>query len=242
MGGELKLLPAGAAHGSALQDVRLKTIGWWRMASAAVQRGDLKLGFECCEEALALAAIPYDIAMTRAVRGYGRIRAGQIDAGMADLREAAEWFEGAHLRHTNLRLHLWLAEGHLIREDRASARPLIEEALRASREAGYLYFEGLASWLMGECLAAEAPAPAVEWIEMAAGIFERIGARNDLAKAMVARASLFQLDGDDETARQLLRETEAIFHGLGTREAPAKVTEALSALDRGMPIGLLASG
>jgi tetratricopeptide (TPR) repeat protein len=229
-------------HGGTLQDLRLKTIGWWRMASAAVQQGDLKLGFECCEEALALAAIPYDIAMTRAVRGYGRIKTGQIEVGMADLREAAEWFEGAHLRHTNLRLDLWLAEGHLIRDDRASARPLIEGALRASREAGYLYFLGLASWLMGECLAAEAPATAAEWIAMAAGIFERIGARNDLAKAMVTRASLFQRDGDDATARQLLKRADAIFRTLGTLKAPAKVSEALGALDRGAQIGLLASG
>ena len=85
-------------HGIALQDVRLKTIGWWRMASASVQQGDLKLGFECCNEALALAAIPYDIAMARAIRGYALIRAGQVDAGMAELRESAEWFESAHLR------------------------------------------------------------------------------------------------------------------------------------------------
>ena len=85
-------------HGIALQDVRLKTIGWWRMASASVQQGDLKLGFECCNEALALAAIPYDIAMARAIRGYALIRAGQVDAGMAELRECAEWFESAHLR------------------------------------------------------------------------------------------------------------------------------------------------
>jgi class 3 adenylate cyclase/tetratricopeptide (TPR) repeat protein len=229
-------------HGNALQDLRLKTIGWWRMASAAVQQGDLKLGFECCQEALAVAAIPYDIAMTRAVRGYGKIRAGQIDAGMAELREAAEWFESAHLRHTNLRLDLWLAEGHLIRGDRASARPLIEGALRASRETGYLYFQGLASWLMGECLAAEAPATATEWIEMAADIFEPIGARNDLAKAMVARASLFQRGGNDATARQLLKRADAIFRALGTRGAPAKVSEALGALDRGVQIRQLASG
>jgi hypothetical protein len=49
---------------------------------------------------------------------------------MTELKEAAEWFENAHLRHSHLRLDLWLAEGHLFRGDRASARPLIEEVLR----------------------------------------------------------------------------------------------------------------
>ena len=210
------------------------------MASACVQQGDLERAFECCNEVLALAPIPYDIAMARAIRGYGEIKAGRVNAGMAELREAAEWFENAHLRHSNLRLDLWLAEGHLFRGDRASARPLIEEVLRASRETGYLYFEGLACWLMGECLAPDAPLVATEWVEMALRILERIDARNDLAKAMITRASLFQREGDVATARQLLDRADAIFRALGTRDEPAKVKMALDALDRGSQIRLLA--
>ena len=226
-------------HASALDDLRLKTRGWWRMGSACVQQGDLERGFECCDEVLALAPPPYDIAMARAVRGYGEIKAGRVDAGMAELREAAEWFESAHLRHSQLRLDLWLAEGHLFQGGRASARPLIEEVLRASRETGYLYFEGLACWLMSECLAAEAPTAAAEWVEIAIHIFERIDARNDLAKAMVTRASLIQKDGEVATARQLIERADAIFRALGTRDEPAKVERALGALDRGSQIGLL---
>jgi class 3 adenylate cyclase/tetratricopeptide (TPR) repeat protein len=227
-------------HSSTLQDLRLKTRGWWRMGSACVQQGDLERGFECCNQVLALAPIPYDIAMARAIHGYGAIKAGQVDAGMAELREAAEWFENAHLRHSHLRLDLWLAEGHLFRGDRASARPLIEEVLRASRETGYVYFEGLACWLMGECLAAEAPKAAAEWVEIALRILERIDARNDLAKAMVTRAALRQRDGDAVTPRQLLERADSTFRALGTRDESAKVKEALGALDRGSQIRLLA--
>jgi hypothetical protein len=93
---------------------------------------------------------------------------------------------------------------------------------------------------MGECLAAEAPTAAAEWVEMAIRIFERIDARNDLAKAMVTRASLFQRDGDVATARQLLEKADAIFRALGSRDEPAKVERALGALDRCSQIGLLA--
>ena len=210
------------------------------MASACVQQGDLERAFECCNEVLALAPIPYDIAMARAIRGYGEIKAGRVDAGMAELREAAEWFENAHLRHTHLRLDLWLAEGHLSEGDRVSARPLIEEVLRVSRETGYVYFEGLACWLMGECLAAEAPTAAAEWAESAISILERIDARNDLAKVMVTRAALLQKDGDVVRSRQLLERAAAIFRALGTRDEPARIKRALAALDRGSQIGLLA--
>jgi tetratricopeptide (TPR) repeat protein len=227
-------------HGDSLQNLRLKTIGWWRMASACIQQGDLERGFECCKEVLAVARIPYDISMARAIRGYGEIKTGQVDAGMADLREAAEWFETAHLRHSHLRLDLWLAEGHLLHGDRASARPLIEEVLRVSRDTGYVYFEGLACWLMGECLATEDWKAAAEWVETALSILERIHARNDLAKAKVTRAALSQTEGDIATARQLLERAVAIFHALGTRDEPARVRGALAALDRGLQIRLLA--
>lgn len=227
-------------HSSALKDLRIQTRGWWRMASACVQQGDLERAFACCNKVLALAPIPYDIAMARAIRGYGEIKAGRVDAGMAELSEAAEWFESAHLRHSHLRLDLWLAEGHLVRGDPGSARPFIETVLRASRETGYLYFEGLACWLMGECLASEDLKAAAEWIEIALHILERIDARNDLAKAMVTRAALRQREGDIATARQLLGSADAIFHALGTRDDPAKVRGALAALDYGLQIRLLA--
>jgi hypothetical protein len=112
--------------------------------------------------------------------------------------------------------------------------------LRASRETGYVYFEGLACWLMGECLAAEAPKAAAEWVEIALRILERIDARNDLAKAMVTRAALRQRDGDAVTPRQLLERADSTFRALGTRDESAKVKEALGALDRGSQIRLLA--
>src|SRR5205823_4388328 len=61
-------------HGTALNDLRLKAVGLWRMGSAHIQRGDLERGLQCCEEALALAPIPYDVENARAVHGYGLIK------------------------------------------------------------------------------------------------------------------------------------------------------------------------
>jgi hypothetical protein len=72
------------------------------------------------------------------------------------------------------------------------------------------------------------------------GILERIGARNDLARAMITRAALRQSAGDVATARALLDRARAIFYGLGTLDEPARVEAALVALDRGSPIVLLA--
>jgi tetratricopeptide (TPR) repeat protein len=83
----------GLEHGVALQDLRLKTVGWTRLGLAMIQRGDAEEGIECCNEALALAPIPRDTAWARVVRGYGKIRAGEFDDGIAEMVEALAWFE-----------------------------------------------------------------------------------------------------------------------------------------------------
>ena len=187
----------GIEHGVALRDLRLKVVGWTRLGLAHVQQGDVEQGLECCNEALALAPLPRDAAWARVIRGYGKIKAGRIDEGIAELSEGLAWFESSHMRWTHTIGAVWLAEGYLRRGDHASARPLIERVLATSRATGYLHYEGRACWLMGEYLAADAPAAAEDHVETAMRIFERVGARNDLAKAMVTRAALRQRAGRD---------------------------------------------
>jgi class 3 adenylate cyclase/tetratricopeptide (TPR) repeat protein len=229
-------------HGTALNDLRLKAVSWWRIGIAHIQQGDFERGQQCCSEALALAPSPRDAAMARAARGYAEIKGGNVDAGIAELSQTVTWFENSNLRFTRLHYALWLAEGLLRRGDRAEARPLIEEALSASRMTGYLQFEGRACWLMGECLAADAPDAAADCAESAVRIFEIASAQNDLAKAMVTSAALHQRAGDVVTARKLLDEAFAIFHRLETHGEFVKVEAALSALDRDSPIPLLSGG
>jgi len=226
-------------HGETVKDLRIKVVGLWRIGAVHVHRGDAQQGIQYCDEALALGALPFDAAMARAVRGYGKIKAGQLDSGIADLEEAVAWFANLRLRYTYTRYAVWLAEGHLRRGEQAVARDLIEDVLRTSRNTGYLQIEGVASWLMGECLAAEAPAEAEPYVAKAMAILERIGARNDLARGMVTRAALRQAAGDLATARKLVDEAEAIFRVLGTFDEPARVQAARAALDLGSDISLL---
>jgi class 3 adenylate cyclase/tetratricopeptide (TPR) repeat protein len=231
-------------HGIAVKDPRFKSVqalGLWRMGSTYIQQGDLERGLECCTEALALAPIPRDTMMAKAAIGYAEIKAGRVDSGIAQLTEVLAWFRGSDHRYAYLRYALWLAEGHLRRGDCASGRLLIDEVLNTSQRAGYLHCEGLAFWLMGECLAGEATDTAEDHVETAMRILERVGARNDLARAMVTRAALRQGALDVASARRLLNEASSIFRVLGTLDEPARVEAALAALDRGSQIALLAS-
>ncbi len=95
---------------------------------------------------------------------------------------------------------------------------------------------------MGECLAPEDPVAAEPYVETAMEILGRIGARNDLARAMVTRAALRQAAGDVGDSPPAARPSREIFHELGTLDEPARVEAARAALDRGSPIGLLARG
>jgi tetratricopeptide (TPR) repeat protein len=226
-------------HGATLNDLRIKVVGLWRTGATCIYQGAPELGIQYCNEALALGALPYDSAMAKALRGYAKIKLGQVDDGIVNLNEAVAWFESSHLQYARLRYALWLAEGYLRRGDRAGARPLIEEAIETSRAMGYLHVEGMACWLMGEWLAPDAPAVAEPYTETAMGILKRIGARNDLARAMVTRARLSQAAGDVGRARQMLDRAVGIFEALGTLDEPARVEAARAALDRGRPIELL---
>jgi class 3 adenylate cyclase/tetratricopeptide (TPR) repeat protein len=226
-------------YGEVLGDLRIKVVGLWRMGATCVYQGDSKRGVEYCDEALALGAMPFDARMAKAVRGYGKVKLGQLDDGIADLSESVAWFEKSRLRYTHARYTLLLVEGYLRRGDRSHARPLIEGVIETSRNLGYLHFEGVACWVMGECLAPEAPASAEPYIETAMDILGRIGARNDLARAMVTRAALRQAAGDLATARELLEQAAAIFHELGTLDEPRRVEASRAALNRGSPVGFL---
>jgi tetratricopeptide (TPR) repeat protein len=225
-------------YGVAVDDFRIKVIGLWRMGATYIHQGDPQRGVECCNEALALGPGPYDATMAKAARGYGEIRAGRIEAGIADLNEAIAWFRSSRLNYTRLRYALWLAEGHLRKGDRAAAQPLVKDVLETSRTLGYLQFEGVAGWLIGECIAPEAPAEADQFVDAAIRILKHIGARNDLARAMVTQAALRQASGDIAAARQLLDEAEAIFKALDTLDEPARVEAARAKLEQGVQFGL----
>jgi class 3 adenylate cyclase/tetratricopeptide (TPR) repeat protein len=217
-------------YGTLLNDLRLKIAGLWRTGCAAVQQGDTDRALRYCKDALALAPIPFDAAAARMVRGYGLIKAGRMEVGIAELREVIAWFESSRLSHLRLLATLWLAEGSIARGDCASARPLIEDVLCVTQSQGYVHFEGIAHRLIGECLASENPVQADEHVEAALRILDRTGARNDFAKALVTKAKLRHAEGNDRASRQLLDQAYVIFRDLGTRDETVRARAALDEL------------
>jgi class 3 adenylate cyclase/tetratricopeptide (TPR) repeat protein len=222
------------AHAATLDDARLKVVGLYRLGSAYICQGDIERGLRCCDEALTLNPLPFDVAMAKVFHGYGEIRAGRLDAGIAELTEAVAWFDRSSLHHVRVTPALRLAEGYLSRGELGAARALIDDVLTMSREKGYRYVEGMGHRLLAECLAVESPVVAMQHVTDAHRFFEAIGARNDLAKTLVTRAKLSQ--SNPVEARRLLHEAMAIFEALGTIDEPGRVREELAALDRGSPI------
>jgi class 3 adenylate cyclase/tetratricopeptide (TPR) repeat protein len=222
------------AHATTLDDPRLKVVGLYRIGSAHIHRGDIERGLRCCDEALALNPLPYDVAMAKVFHGYGEIRVGRFNAGIAELTEAIAWFDRSRLHHVRVTPALRLAEGYLSRGELKTARALIDDVLTTSRAKGYLYVEGLAHRLLAECLARQSPAVAAEHVDVAQRIFASTDAQNDLAKALVTRAGLCQSSGNFAGARKLLEEAAAIFGRLGTLDEPARVKSALAALEQAM--------
>jgi class 3 adenylate cyclase/tetratricopeptide (TPR) repeat protein len=230
------------AHGEKLKDLRIKAVGLWRMGAAYIHQGDAMSGVQYCNDALALQPLPYDAVMAKAVRGYGEVKLGHFDAAIADLSEAVAWFANSRLRYTGLRFNLWLAEAHLCRGDRAAAKALLEHCLETSRELGYRHFEGLARWLLAESLAPDDPTSAVRHVDAAIGILESIGARNDLASAMLVKAALTQRAGNLDVARELTDQARAIFKALRTVQGDTRTEDLRAALESGAGIPRSSAG
>jgi class 3 adenylate cyclase/tetratricopeptide (TPR) repeat protein len=218
-------------HGRAVDDLRLKVVGLWRTGSTHILQGNPQTGLRLCEEALALSPTPYDAAMVKAVRGYGLVKAGETAHGTAELAEAVEWLGRSQLPYTRAVFALRLGDAYLRQGERVKARAIFEEVLVTSREGGYRYHEGRAGRLLGEVVAPEDPVAAAHLLEAAVRILEKVGARNELAQALVAQANLRQAAGDAAGARQLLERALALFEALGTLDEPSRVRAVLAALE-----------
>ena len=217
-------------HAQAVNDRRLKVVGWWRTGWTHIQQGDAETGIRCCEHALALSPSPFDAAMTKAAQAYGLVKTGKIDVGIAMLTEAVEWFEKSRLPFTRAWFALWLADAYLFVGEASRARALAEDVLPTVRDAGYRYFEGMAERLLGASLVTADPATAAQHLDIGRRILEEVGARNEVAKALVAEADLRRAARDLTGARERLARALAIFEALGTLDEPPRVRAALGAL------------
>jgi tetratricopeptide (TPR) repeat protein len=228
-------------HGLAVDDLRLKVSALVRLGSTHIQRGDAETGLRYCEEGLALNPTPFDAAALKGIRGYGLIKTGRLQAGIAALDDVLTWYDRSRLRFTRSLFAVWLADGYLHQGDRRRARAVAQEVFAASRDVGYRYLEGMARRLLGECAVPEDAAGAAAHLTEAERILELIGARNELAKTLVARARLHAIQNDIGVARQLLERALAGFEQLGTFDEPTRVRQLLQALDLEPPGGGLAA-
>jgi tetratricopeptide (TPR) repeat protein len=171
--------------------------------------------------------------MIRAVGAYGLVKTGDVAAGTAELVEAVAWFERSQLHYTRSLFALWLAEGHLALGQRSEARAVLDTVVASTRQNGYRHLEGVAERLVAEALGPEDPG-ALEHLDLATRILEEVGARNDVAKVLVARAGCHRAAGNIAAARTALEQALAVFTSLGTVDGPLLVASLLQSLPNGI--------
>jgi tetratricopeptide (TPR) repeat protein len=167
--------------------------------------------------------------MAKAAMGYGLVKAGKTEAGLTMLADAVDWFGQARLPFTRTWYTLWLADAHVMIGNPDRARALAEDVLPLIRDCGYRYFEGIAERLLGTSLVSVDPQAAVEHLTLGLQILEDVGARNEVAKALVAQAQVRRVHGDRSAARELLQQALAIFETLGTVDEAPRVRARLAA-------------
>jgi len=220
------------AHGLAVDDLRLKVVGWWRTGTVHVQRGDPAAGLQCFDNALALSPLEFDSAMIKIARGHGLVKSAEVAAGIAEMAAAHAWLVRSRLHYTRAVAALRLAEGYLRQGDRSKAHEVLDDVLTLSRELGYRHFEGRAELLLAECVMPDDLDAAARHLAMATAIVAEVGARNEVGRALVVQAELSRRRGDVEAARELLGRALAIFEELGTLDEPEQVRAAIQRLAR----------
>ena len=215
-------------HGRAVDDLRLKVVGWSRLGSTHVHRGEHLEGLQCLEKAQALSPIEFDAAMIKVARGHALIKGGRATAAIAEIAEAVAWFDRSHLSYGRAMGVLRLAEGYLRAGDRSHARAALDDVLAVSREVGYRYFEGRAQLLLAECLATDELDRAADHLRIAITILKEVGARNDLGKALAVQGELRRRAGDLAGARSSLAAALEIFEELGSLDEMSRARLALT--------------
>jgi len=218
-------------HGQEVDDLRLKVVGWWRTGSTHIYRGDPETGLACCDEALALSPIPFDLAQVRSARGHGLIKTGETAGGIAELRESVSWFEKAGLKFSRSAFGLFLADGYLRQGQWHLARREAEAILAICREVGYRHSECAAERLLGEALLPEDADAAAPHLATALRLAEEIGSKVEIAKALLAQADAAQMAGDRPAARGLLERSLRLSEEIGTIDDAARARRSLAGLE-----------
>jgi transcriptional regulator with AAA-type ATPase domain/tetratricopeptide (TPR) repeat protein len=217
-------------YGEVADELRLKIVAWSRMAASHVQRGDAKAALTACEAASSLGPTPFDTAMINAVRGYALVKIGDAPGGIHLLRASVQWFADSHLSYNHALCSEWLAESLIRSGDLQAARKMAEAVLATSEAVGYDLLQGIAHRLLGESLMVDDPASAVAHLRSARTILERVGAKNDVAKTVVAQATICSMQRQFGEARRLLRAAADVFETLGTVDESERVRVALESL------------
>ena len=219
-------------HGRAVNDTRLKILALLGLGAAQIQMGDVGAGMAQCDTALALDPNAADIGALQAIQGHGLVKVGRARAGAAQLEAGLASYDERRLTYPRTRCGLWLAEARLQLGEAKRARALVDGSLATCREIGYRHLQGIAHRLLGECIGTGTQAAG--HLETARLLLGRAGARNELAKAIRARAEVARRDGEHGVAREGFEQARALFEELGTLDEPARVRAALAALDGSM--------
>ena len=204
-------------HGQATNDLRLKVVGWWRTGSAHIMRGAVEMGRQLLRAGVGSLPAPFDATMVRAMCGYASIKAGDVEAGVAEMEKAVEWFGRSqlalhprHLRRPSLRRlpAPWRSRAgggapggvphHLPRGRLPPRRGIGRAHSRRSRRAR-------------RSCSGDHP------LRVRRRAFSRTsGHATSLARTLVAQAGLRQRAQDRAGARHLLRRALALFEECGT--------------------------
>lgn len=201
------------------------------------RRGEVEEAAAALDEAIEIARenqFPYLLARATAMRGLIETRNGQIEAGLAHLREGIAAFRSRGGLTTAPMMQVWLADGHFSANEPAAAHAALEEGLALAERIGETSHLAEIHRLLGRAALALGDAEgAGRRFRLAYDTAERQGAFGWRLRAALDLGEHWRASGEPEAGVALVANAlRAIEGGASTRD----VRNARAFIDRvGLP-------
>jgi len=208
----------------------LASFAAFALSVAYTLKGDLAKALEYGELGVKKAPTPADKVWAQTGLVWAHCRLGDPVKGVELASNVASMYRAVRFVPAEIYVVIGSGEALLRSGDRDAAEKKLREGLKLAERAGMNFLIGQGHKLLGETAIEVNPEEAGNHFRKAIGVFQEIGAENEVALAYADYGRLHRDGGDIPHARKYLTRALEILVRLGTLIEPDRVREELAGL------------
>jgi len=202
--------------GAMISDKRLQAYGRFLRGWVLATRGDTDAAEQVCQEAIDLAPDATSKAYASCFLGYAYLEAGKAGLARPLLNQAVADFVAFQFRPFEGWFRALLAESQREEDETDHAFTFAQDGLDITAEARYAWGQGWAQRVLGRLAAQQDDADRAEvWLRTALHTFERISARNEIARTLSDLAETQSMQRLLDDANDTRQRAKSLYREIG---------------------------